>query len=637
MSRLLAVVVVLLSPALAFSAAPPGRVALLVDTDIGDTFDDSLALGWLLANPAADIRGVTTVFGDAHPRALIVCRMLHACGRGDIPVASGAPARPVPTYRGQMQYGLRPARKGPVREDAVALLRRQLRARKGELTILCLGPLTSIATLFDRHPECKPWVRRLVVMGGALRVGYDGKPPTKPEWNFACDPAAARRVLASGVPIILVPVDVTWDLRLSGGSLRKVLDHCTPLADQLAALHDLAGEEESILFDPLAAMVAVDRSGCKLAPARVEVDEKGHSRLARGKANVEVVTAVDRKAMFHRFMTPLTAGQPGKPPALPASNLARPVSRGRMPARVHVVEDYSTDIEARWWLAGRLDPKPPAGLKTGRACRGVLAENFDGRPAGLFRAVIFNPVPGPPMGPRTRLSFRCWLSGCDRLRVQIYSLTRNYHRHLTLTGLAQGKWLDLAVDMTRARRPDGSGGPLAQDERIDDIQFYTDRKATLYIGDIVLYEAAGPGENRPFPARILFTGWFDTGRQGKEWPGSFDIVAHQAPLKWKYARSVIDADTKTPWVRVGLRGRRPVKGRVEIRFRYRVRGGDSLNVEGFDGKAVIKGATVKAGRDRWSEATVALTGMKALQEVRFRGAAGATIGIDDVLVYEAVK
>jgi inosine-uridine nucleoside N-ribohydrolase len=621
---------------LSFGAAPPARLPLLVDTDIGDAFDDALALGWLLASPAADVRGISTVHGDAHTRALLVCRLLHACGRAGIPVAGGARARHIPDFRGQMQYGLRPARRGPVREDAVAFLLRQLRSHKGEWTLLCLGPLTNLAALFERHPECKPWPRRLVVMGGALRAGYDGKPPTVPEWNFRCDPAAARKVLGSGVPIVLVPVDVTWDLRLPAHLLRQVLQRCMPLTDQLAALHELGKEESAILFDPLAALVAVDPDCGKREPARVEVDDKGNTRLARGKANVEVVTAVDQATVLKRFLAPLLAGRAGMPTRLPLTNPARPVPRGGMPVRVHVVEDYSTDIERRWWLAGRLVERPP-GLKTGRACRAVLCDNFDGSrgaPRGPWRAVIFNPVPGPPMRSRTRLSLRCWLSGGDRLRVQLYSLTKGYHRHLTLTDLPQRRWLDLTVDMTQARRPDGSGGPLAEDERIDDIQLYADRDAELYARDLVLYEAAVAGEKHPFPRRIFFTGWFDTGRQGQEWPGSFAIVPHEAPGKWKYARSVIDPNTKAPWVRVGLRGRRPTPRRVEVRFRYRVWGDDALSVEGRDGGTIIKGPTLKAARDRWTEATVALSGMKALDEVRFRGRAGATIGIDDVLVYE---
>ena len=97
---------------------------------------------------------------------------------------------------------------------------------------------------------------------------------------------------------------------------------------------------------------------------------------------------------------------------------------------------------------------------------------------------------------------------------------------------------------------------------------------------------------------------------------------------------VIDPAAKTPWIRVGLRGRRPVPRRVEVNFRFRVAGGDSVSVEGLDGKRVVRGGTVKALRDRWTDATVTLEGMKALEEVRFRVASGATVGVDDVLVYE---
>src|SRR5262249_10577563 len=156
----------------------------------------------------------------------------------------------------------------------------------------------------------------------------------------------------------------------------------------------------------------------------------------------------------------------------------------------------------------------------------------------MYTEVIFIPVRGPPMGRNTRLSFRYWLKGTDKLRVQIYSLSRGYHRHLTLTDLLQGKWQSAAVDMTAARRPDGSGGPLSEGERIDDIQFYTDASAEVIIDDIVLYDAARPGEKRPFPKRPIFTAWFDTGRQGKEWPGDFAIVELKPPLKGKAAKSV---------------------------------------------------------------------------------------------------
>lgn len=299
----------------------------------------------------------------------------------------------------------------------------------------------------------------------------------------------------------------------------------------------------------------------------------------------------------------------------------------RMPRRVHVVEDFETDIEKRWWLAGALETaNVPPGSR--RACRGTASKDYDdkmGDPKARYTAVVFNPVPGPPMGPNTRLRFRYWLRGTDRLRVQIFSLSNNYHRRLELSGLSQGSWQEGAVDMTQLRRPDGSGGPLSEDERIDDIQFYVDLAAELIIDDIVLYDAAAPDETEPFPSRIVFTGGFDTGKQGQEWPGTFEIVAHEKPLKWKAARSVREQ------LAVSLRGSRPVNER-SVRMRFRCR------LSGADGVTVSMGAdetTVRTKRDEWQEVRLTVpTGIGAADRVQFRVADPGVLWIDDLLLYE---
>lgn len=286
------------------------------------------------------------------------------------------------------------------------------------------------------------------------------------------------------------------------------------------------------------------------------------------------------------------------------------VERGAMPARVHVAEDFETDIERRWWLAGRLEED--AGQ---RVCRGTSSKDFDdkmGVPGSKWTAVVFNPVPGPPMGPNPRLSFRYRLKGTDTLRVQIFSLSNNYHRRYLMTGLPQGEWRAACVDMTLLRRPDGSGGPLSADERIDDIQFYVDPAAELWIDDIVLFDAAPPGEFVPFPRRVIFTGWFDTGAQGKEWPGDFDIVAHEKPRTWKHARA------KNGVLRVDLRGARPAtSGRV----RFLARG------QGF---VTVGSTTTRLTGDDWKSYDFPFQAPGSLKDIRFTG----DVSVDDLLLYE---
>jgi hypothetical protein len=271
----------------------------------------------------------------------------------------------------------------------------------------------------------------------------------------------------------------------------------------------------------------------------------------------------------------------------------------------------------------------------------VLTHDFDdllGNPRAMYTAVIFNPVPGPPMGKNTRLAFRYRLKGTDSLRVQIYSLTNGYHRHLVLTGLPQDRWQEAVVDMTKARRPDGTGGPLAEGERIDDIQFYADPTAELLLDDIVLYDAAAEGEKRPFPSRVLFTAGFDTGRQGKEWPGDFEIVPGKGYF-WHAARSVENKDTGAPWLRLHLRGERPLGAATRLSFRYRLTGADGLRVVMANRTAKKEYAVELTGlkQSAWEEATADFGRTKVgdtVDEIHFLVPRGAELLVDDVLLYE---
>jgi hypothetical protein len=425
----------------------------------------------------------------------------------------------------------------------------------------------------------------------------------------------------------------------------------TMLTYQVQALYQMWDEPTPTLFDPVAVALCFDEHFCTMEELRLEVDDNGMTRIARGRPNARVATSVKREEFLKWYVDRVASADRPAPPR-PPGNLSRPIPQGGMPNRVHAFEDYETDIERRWWMSGKAETRDvPPGSR--RASRGILTQDFDDRQGDLktmYTAVIFNPVPGPPMGAGTRLSFRYRLDGTDTLRVQIYSLTRGYHRYLALKGLPQGRWESAAVDMTACRRPDGSGGPLSADERIDDIQFYADPSADLLIDDVVLYDAATPGEARPFPRRILYTGWFDTGKQGQEWPGDFEIVPHRPPLKWKAARSVPNAERGAPWIRLYLRGERPLGETTHLRFRYHASGADSMRV-------ALRNRTAKdvhlidvkgLKKDEWAEATLDFSNQSRrgdgsggkpkagdrVDEIQFLLPRGAELLVDDVLLYE---
>jgi len=634
-------------PRLGTGQEPRQRTPILLDTDIGSYVDDAFALGLALASPDVELVGVTTVGESAEDRAWIVCRFLTHLNRQDVPVAFGRGEQPKGPLDWQIQYRRHPAvvwdrTAKPLKQSAVELMYEKLKARPGEITIVAVGPLTNVAQLLKEHPDAKSLVKRIVFLGGSLDVGYDGKPPAVAEWNVKQDIPAAFRVFESGVPLSVVPLDATAGLDLIEERRKNLFALGTPLALQLHNLLELCEKPENLLVDSAAVAVASRTSLAELAPRDVLVSERGRTIVGSRKPNVEVVSKLDRVAVLdHCFERIVALGEPAWPKKL--RNQSRIVTQGNFPSRVHVFEDYDTDIEKRWWMCGKLDEKdvPEEGR---RACRAVLTQDFDdlqGDRGVSYRAVIFNPVPGPPMGPKTRLSFRYKLRGTNLIRVQLYSLSNGYHRYLCVMGdLPADEWQAATVDMTQMRRPDGTGGPLSADERIDYIQFYIDPRAELLIDDVVLYDAAPRDEKRPFPKRILFTGWFDTGKQGAEWPGEFEIASHEQPRTWKFARSVADRQTGQPQLLVDLRGPRRLAAVTELTFKYRLTGGDALKVELVDREGDHAAKLSKHKRGEWSEATVRFElaagepRERFATAVRFLPPAGAALEIDDLLLYE---
>jgi inosine-uridine nucleoside N-ribohydrolase len=629
----------LLPPVPRLRAQEPERVPVLLDTDIGSDIDDAFALALLLASPEVELSGVTTVGKDTQTRALMLCRFLTMTGRRHTAVAAGAAPQPGRPITGQYQYFYHPdilfhRTTRPVKESALDFIYTRLKAQPGRVTLLATGPLTNVARLIKEKPACKPLIKRIVLTGGSLQNGPDGRRGAVAEANLKADVKAARAVFDSGFPLVVVPQGATAGLRLSGADLKKVFAPGTALSLQVQALYQLWDRESPPLADVLAAALCFEERFCEFEKRGLRVDERGYILPRRGKRNARVVTAVKRAEFLKWYVGRMASCLP------PARVPVKPIARGTLPHRVHVAEDFEMDIERRWWMCGKAELKdlPPGST---RAVRGVLTHDFDdllGNPKAMYTAVIFNPVPGPPMGKNTRLAFRYRLKGTDTLRVQIYSLTNGYHRHLVLKGLRQDTWQEAAVDMTRARRPDGTGGPLSEGERIDDIQFYADPTAELLIDDIVLYDVAAKGEKRPFPKRILFTAWFDSGRQGKEWPGDFEIAPGKG-FFWHAARSVKNKQTGAPWIRLHLRGRRPLGPATRLSFRYRLTGADGLRVVLVNRTAKKEHTVNLTGlrQSAWAEATADFGRTRKgdeVDEVRFLVPKGADLLVDDVLLYE---
>ncbi|MEL7398728.1 MAG: nucleoside hydrolase, partial [Pseudomonadota bacterium] len=77
----------------------------------------------------------------------------------------------------------------------------------GTVTLCPIGPLTNIATALTRAPDIAERIQEIVLMGGAYFEVGNITPAA--EFNIYVDPEAAKLVFASGVPITVMPLDVT--------------------------------------------------------------------------------------------------------------------------------------------------------------------------------------------------------------------------------------------------------------------------------------------------------------------------------------------------------------------------------------------------------------------------------------------
>jgi purine nucleosidase len=193
------------------------RQKIIIDTDPGQ--DDAVAILLALASPELDILGLTIVAGNV-PLKLTETNARKICelaGKPETKVFAGA-SRPlmrnlVTAEEVHGQTGLNgpdlPEPKMTLQEQhAVDFIVETLMAEKSGTVTLCpLGPLTNIALALIREPKIARRIKQIVLMGGGFFEGGNVTPAA--EFNIYVDPHAADVVLKSGVPIVMMPLDVT--------------------------------------------------------------------------------------------------------------------------------------------------------------------------------------------------------------------------------------------------------------------------------------------------------------------------------------------------------------------------------------------------------------------------------------------
>ncbi|ROR08774.1 nucleoside hydrolase [Erwinia sp. JUb26] len=201
---------------------------IIFDTDIG--VDDAFALAY--AAKSTDILGITTVFGNVSVEQAVKNARLFSQKIGlNVPIYRGS-SRPLacaptpPALQVHGKDGLGGVFDNPCSgeaDNAIHFIINRVRQHPGEITLVAIGPLTNIAAAINQAPDIVAKVAQLVIMGGAFgTLGHGGNVTPFAEFNIWKDPHAADQVLSSQLKIVVLPLDVTHQVQISGEDIRSL-------------------------------------------------------------------------------------------------------------------------------------------------------------------------------------------------------------------------------------------------------------------------------------------------------------------------------------------------------------------------------------------------------------------------------
>ncbi len=288
---------------------------IIIDTDPGQ--DDAVAILLALASPQdLTVLGITAVAGNVplaltQKNARIICEL---AGFPQTPVYAGCEsplvrklvtAEHVHGKTGldgpQMADPVMPLQPGHAVDFIIDTLRRE---PSGTVTLCPLGPLTNIATAFQRAPDIIGRVQEIVLMGGAYFEVGNITPAA--EFNIYVDPEAAEIVFKSGIPLVVMPLDVTHKALTNRARVQAFRDMGTAPGTMVAEWTDFFerfdmakyGSEGAPLHDPcvIAYLIAPDLFQGRLI--NVEIETLSDLTLGMTVADWWGITNRPKNALF---------------------------------------------------------------------------------------------------------------------------------------------------------------------------------------------------------------------------------------------------------------------------------------------------------------------------------------------------
>jgi inosine-uridine nucleoside N-ribohydrolase len=284
---------------------------IIIDTDIGDDIDDAFAVALALSSPEFQVLGFSASFGDTPTRARMLDRMLGELGKSDIAVAQGVPANVNLNAFTQRRYAEAGSFARANHPGSVDFILEQARKYPGQVTLVAIGPLPNIGAAIDKDAATFRKLKRVVIMGGSIRTmtdpyGLAAPIAPHPEWNIKNDIAAAKKLFAVGVPLTVLPLDSTANLKMHDVARTALFSHGSMMTNILAGLYyewsAYTRAASPILYDPMTLASMLDPSLCPMTAMHIAVDDDGNTKEAPGAANAQVCLKSDADAFLHFYV-----------------------------------------------------------------------------------------------------------------------------------------------------------------------------------------------------------------------------------------------------------------------------------------------------------------------------------------------
>lgn len=186
---------------------------VVIDTDVAigiaeRDVDDALAIIMALNSPELNICGITLTFGNDNLENVSECmsKLSDVAGLSQIELGKGAGSADDLGKRTEASILLEDIAKG------------------GKMTVLCLGPVTNVASFVKANKYlAKDVIDEIVIVAGRrrgqrFRTGNYGK--SHPDLNFEKDPEGMNVLLESGIKLVFAPFEVSSKVWITN----KILD-----------------------------------------------------------------------------------------------------------------------------------------------------------------------------------------------------------------------------------------------------------------------------------------------------------------------------------------------------------------------------------------------------------------------------